>query len=130
PEMKTQPPPPPALGRGTVRDLFDKVFWPAYPRKEHKKQAWIVFELLGPGADLLREIMAFLESEKTDWENGRTCPLPDNFLKAREWKHVRPLPPKVKPGGIIVSDAIVPEPNEALTSNGAFLNKGRTYPRD
>lgn len=127
-KMKTHPLPLPADAPRTVASLFTYTFWPAYPRKEHKKQALIVFESLGPGLDLLTDIMTHLEADKQYWrETGQSPKLPDNWLKAQEWKHSKT--PATKATGLIVSDTLEPEPNEDPRGNG-HLNKAGTYPRD
>ena len=97
----------------TSENLFAQVFYAAYPRKEKRKRALAVFQTLGPGVDLLREMLAWLEQDKRDWDaSGLTPPLPDNWLKAQGWKYDKPLPPEAKAGGLIVSDALEPELHE------------------
>ena len=115
----------------TSENLFTHVFYPAYPLKKKKHRALAVFQTLQPSVPYLMQIMAYLEKEKIYWEaTGQTAPLPDNFLKAQEWKYDEHPSPEIKPVGIVVSDAVEPEPNKALIGNGTFLNKAGTYPRD
>ncbi len=113
----------------SVTNWFTHIFYPAYPLKQKKHRALEVFQLLQPSVPYLTEIMAFLEREKVYWrETGQTPPLPDNFLKRRDWEHSRPSPPAVKANGLIVSDALEPELHEVQAGNDTSLNKSGNYP--
>lgn len=69
---------------GTVDDLFD-MFWAEWPNKKHKKQARKAFAAIGPGVDLLREILKALERQQ--WDDGiPENQLPENWLSSHPWK--------------------------------------------
>jgi len=79
--------------------LFD-LFWRAYPRKTHKKEARQAFTRLKPDRALVLEMVQALEwqQRQSEWteDNGRFIPYPASWLQARRWEDEIPDPPVKK----------------------------------
>jgi hypothetical protein len=74
-------------------------FWAAYPNKVAKAEARKAFAALAPSADLLAEMVAALEWQKTSdkWtkDDGQYIPHPATWLRAERWTD---RPPEVVSG--------------------------------
>ncbi len=71
-------------------------FWNAYPKKEHRLEAFEQWRLLSPDNELLEIIINAVinhtQSEKWNQENGKYIPLAENWLKNKRWEDVlRPV---------------------------------------
>lgn len=77
-------------------------FWAAYPRKEQEAEAFEVWKLLSPNAELVAQIIASVEvhTRSSQWsrslaENGgEFIPLAVTFLSKRRWEGQPPAKPE------------------------------------
>lgn len=65
-------------------------FYSNYPRKQKRREALEAWKKLKPGPELVKVIMAALDSQKRteEWkrEHGRFIPLPGSWLSGRRWE--------------------------------------------
>jgi hypothetical protein len=78
-------------------DAFNQ-FWESYPKKRSKAVAWISFDAIDPGAELLEKMITTIEAFKNseDWlkDGGQYIPLPSTWLNQERWHDELPEKPE------------------------------------
>lgn len=99
---KPIPPKAPQGGRRAAKkapdhepEMFAR-FWKAYPRKEDKQGAIAEWDRLKPDMELMREMSAALERQKSteDWQRRIGIPYAVRWLRRRRWEDEVYIPPK------------------------------------
>lgn len=67
-----------------LEELFTTIFWPAYPRKVAKKDAWKSFQRIAPDRPLTEKIASFARNHYRDSE-PQFIPHPATFLNGERW---------------------------------------------
>ncbi|MCH8272468.1 MAG: DUF4373 domain-containing protein [Candidatus Marinimicrobia bacterium] len=76
------------ITKSKKNELFDK-FWDVYPRKNGKKKALQVWEILKPTEELTERIIKDLNQRKKTWDwkeyEGKFIPNPAKYLEEERW---------------------------------------------
>ena len=77
---------------------FMTKFWPAYPRRDGKKDALKAWKKICPDSALVLEIVSALAWQSAAWSDreSKFIMLPATYLRGERWKDTRPIPPKPK----------------------------------
>lgn len=95
-------PKPPRGPAGRVTALFTERFWPAWPKKVAKQEAFSAFAKLDPSAEDVEHMVAAIPVHEAalNWprENYRYCPNASTWLNQRRWEdEVQLRAPPVRP---------------------------------
>ncbi|MDR7420013.1 MAG: hypothetical protein QN178_14005 [Armatimonadota bacterium] len=83
-----------------LRQWFDTVFWPAYPRRTHRQAAWEAVRKLRPDEPLRRTILAAIAHQRdTIWADAELAKIPHagTWINGQRWTdEIAPRPVRSK----------------------------------